>query len=54
MPNKSGVYDYEPTGELRLDDNSQAWPGRSAGNEAHHFIPFEFALIRPMNLCRRV
>jgi hypothetical protein len=40
MPNKSGGYHYEPTGELRLDDNSQVWPGSAAGNEAHHFVPF--------------
>jgi hypothetical protein len=54
MPNKSEAYHYEPTGELRLDDNSQVWPGWTAGNEAHHFIPFAFALVRAMNLCHRV
>jgi len=33
---------YEPTGDLRLDYNSQVWPGpgSAAGNEAHHFVPF--------------
>jgi hypothetical protein len=54
MANKSEVYHYEPTGELRLDDNSQVLPGWAAGNEPHHFIPFEFALVSAMNLYRRV